>query len=401
MKNEFQILLKSPPIIEKNSLWVDDSPMFIEQQVSLVKKFADKSIVVITNAEDAVQYIENNDNDSLYMFDLDMDNPHINGVTLHRLVRMKNKLVPVRFVTANRNFPVWSDRIKVLENEISEKTITITKPFGIVLNDVTPTPIKQSLAEKILYEKIISNPYKLTCSEFYNTTIEQRIELFKVASELVREEVREYFTKTNLKYLVLAEIDDNICVVASENIDRPLDDNFLTLISDSLSKPVFGFKAPKMIEEYNSSWEEFDDNDYYPSVSFKLDSTIYVKGHFDTGNPFSFISYKYLLSNGFKFPFYINTSEQILWNKSYQFYEFTNHKAWIKSIDEKDEREILIDFEAVINWDEIFLRKPYTNRISLIGRNIIIKNNLMVVFNGQDKETYFIKNIEQNNEENK
>ena len=403
--------IESPTISKKSTYWVDEEESFIKEFVQEEYVVCiDSNVETESDPKEACNKIGKSiSNYCGFAFDLDLKQK-LSGIDLFREVRKNDENIPISFVTGNSKIRKWKIQLSELENEYDEEISIVRKAIGIITKDTIPHEFAEMERKCRMFEKLIQNPFKFSLEEFSELSKRNKDRALDKADELSAEIQNSSFKVHGIEWIVLAELNDKITVILDSNSNKSLNNELLTELANEVGKPVFTYMTPRFVEEINKvdvvmvskqksklkkknipkcNWEatKIKKDDFYPSICFKLvQSKIKIKADFDTGSAYNFISFPYLEKMGFqRESFWEIRSKGKIWGTNYRFYRFSEDICFWK----KDSFMGfgVLNFEAVINWSEVFEKRQNRIRMGLIGRSFAINNKLSVIIDGKNLTT--------------
>lgn len=386
--------MSSPKVHHLDTLWIEDSRNFIKNAVEFFANHIDDSIEIEDNPTIGLEQIKNHlSRYSSFIIDLDLNNNNIDGLVLAKEIIAQNKAVTVNILSANLSKNEWIERIEQFERNNDIKLNKIVKKGALIDKDDLPFEIEFMLSEKLKFEKIMQNPFKLSIGEMHSLSHWQGIAAHLKVQSLLADKVEELFADNSEEWVALAELDEKIQIVGFGAEDRIINDQFIFDLEEVYKTSVFIFKRPKFIEELpvpnrlDTGWSRTHfPLDFYPTIEFGFNG-IRFKGHFDTGNPYSvFIDHQILRKGGFVATRWLNSQVKIFGhhylfqqeNESFEIFNNANENITVN-----------VKFEAVLDWAKVFCQ--VYQRDCFIGRSFAAANGLTINLDWETKTTNIVK----------
>lgn len=231
------------------------------------------------------------------------------------------------------------------------------------------------------------NPFKYSYDDLIKLNDEEIDRIFNTASELNSAFQKEYFKRNpDIFWLVIAKQPGHI--VAAGTIENEPFEGDLEKMARKYEIPVFTYSREKIFEEVDTSWSsKSDSEDYYPTVLLSFGSNEErqrLNADFDTGSSHSFLSYEVIIGMGIlKRKPLIQANSNVMWGQRYSYYR---KKLECKLLGISSEKEIELKCELVKNWEKSPQASIY-NRDALIGRNLLLDNEVTLILDGKNKKT--------------
>jgi len=350
----------------------------------------------VQNINEGIKKIQNNKKYSFVFMDIKFENNRIDGIDAAKIIKNIDPLLPLFLVSAYINDNVYFEKIQ--SSDI----------FGKI---VKPLPIKQSNDFKEIVKSVkdstnaydeVKNFYKINYNEFILLPDEQLDVIFeKIYLDNKTFIDKEFIDNKKNEWMIIANGRNIIVQSGEKNVPN---EKYLNELSKKLNVPVFCYTRPKIIEEIiPQNWsicENGTDNnrDYYPAISilFKnYDSEYTIKSDFDTGSPYSFIGYDMLLKEKIiQRMIFQKYSKNVLWGVEYSYYD-KDLNCYLKSQD-NDDISVFLSCRLVKKWETCPLVMHYKKRSALIGRNILMNNEIKIILDGKYKKTFIRSHDEPN-----
>lgn len=360
-------------------LHIDDDPRFLKSTKQL---FEDLPIICKVDSRQAVRFLKQNMK-SIGLVLMDLQMPTLNGVAASEIVKKLNPYLPVVFYSAHSTENLWVKSLGKLkfDYDLLRKPLppTDSKPYYDV--------IKLFQARTTEYCEKIAEPFKLTAEQYLNLPFQTKLELLDTVDLLHRGFLEDFFEiNQDTDWVVIGKSYCNV-MASGAGCDEP-DDEFLTELANNIDGPVYLVSRDRKVEEI-SSWPERNqkNNDHYPSLSFKVNECV-CTFDFDTGSDSSFVDDRHLHSLG------VTVSNKHLrktsvWGRKIT-YSKQNIDVQIYAESAPKKRNIVLYALVVRDWGKSPLVKNYSDRVGLIGRDFLNKNQLSVLLDGTNKESRFL-----------
>ncbi|MCI0691780.1 hypothetical protein L0337_07190 [candidate division KSB1 bacterium] len=229
-------------------------------------------------------------------------------------------------------------------------------------------------------------------------SIKERGALQRSLKEQNKEWLREKFTTLNALWVMV--LDGQVKAWGKNMKDYPQPEQIMEVCQNTGKYPFIFIDDDRMaIEEVSSVWHELDADDYYPTVPVILKSdsgTANLVADFDTGSPFTFVSYDLLLG------------AQVVQRRSGEYVEDAIHlgKAYqcvaktvyveMSAVSQKT-RTFVTTVYCVDDWGGSPFVKINPNRTALIGRNLPLDLELNVLLQFGKRRTEIIASTSKQN----
>ena len=365
-------------------LWVDDSEKFLlahTRLLGLVGFAADG----VTSGIQAVTKIEKN----LYRYAavfVDLDMPEMDGIELIRRIRRISKDIPIVIVSA-RTGPSeteWPQRVQGLMDELDEKIPVIPKPIPVAFEECLKS---NDIEERIeTYLQRLYYPFHLSFVQFLNLDEDEQDDVFDLAAEISEQFVKTFFEEhPKVDWIIIAHEPENI-IDRGLRKDEPLA-NELAELAKSECTPVFLYSRPPVVECISTGWSQKTDDDYYPTILLALGDEVaecLLTCDFDTGSESSYADRK-VVNDCLDLPRQALSTSWIRGNEKYQ-YSLIHLNCVV--CDHNSQRKVVsFRCQIVKEWVGSPLTKYYTNRVALIGRNILLESDLKLCLDGRTART--------------
>ncbi|WP_459864621.1 response regulator [Endothiovibrio diazotrophicus] len=384
---------------------IDDDVTFLSEATSFFEG-SGMSVMTASTGEDGVRLVEKNLGRCEMVF-VDLRMPDMDGIEVAERVRTINSDIPIAVMSAYADQPEWRMRVHKLRPDMRiEKPLPPTfgvryKKFIDEINEIKRSmesphegliPIRTDLSKSWL-----KDPFCITLAQFHQLSDDEVDSLYQRADEENMPYVRDVFCKDrSIDWVLIAHRPGQV-VASGKMSDAPLSDD-LDQFSESEGCLVYAYSRPVVVEEYGTGWSRKDDDTIYPTITFEFydlsGEPKRIKGDFDTGCPFSSISYEILVKNNIitrkrRIRWNSNVNDEgkkeRLWGKSYKYYlikrpcSVVGRNGGRKGID--------FTFRAVVNWGDSPMLMNYDDRDAFIGRDILTKNSVRIVLDGEASET--------------
>ncbi len=392
--------------MEQLLYWIDDQESLLKNSIPNFKQegLSVKGEYIVERAKNEIS--KNLQKYNCIFLDLEF-NHKLNGLDFYRQIRGLDKNIPIIIISAKLDVHEWNVKLISFEKELNEKLVRISKPLPITTSQEF-RKIKEMIIKKIQYydspkyeiliDKEMQNdtslldvniidPFSLKLEEFLELSDKEIHEANKLASERTKHFRKEYFLNNpNIDWIVISENPNNI--IRSGAYQNMPNDQDLIKLAKTLDAPVYGYARPKIIEQAFKKWTRIKNDDYYPTITL-ISNSHSLQADFDTGSPYSFLSYEYLVEKTIITPRTFGfTSEEEIFGKEYRFYK--EKLEFVVNCVKEISKPVTIDIEAVVDWVNSPLTFHYKNRIGLIGRNLLLRNRLKLILDGKNLITEFL-----------
>jgi two-component system OmpR family response regulator len=108
----------------KTALIIDDNPIIVMQLEDILRDMGFHEIYTATNYKDAI-YLYEHHRPRIALLDIDLDNPHKNGIDIAVFIRNKADTMPILFISAD-------DSIETIQKcAPTSPSAYLTKPFNL------------------------------------------------------------------------------------------------------------------------------------------------------------------------------------------------------------------------------------------------------------------------------
>jgi len=228
----------------------------------------------------------------------------------------------------------------------------------------------------------------LTYEEIEKLSIKERGAMQRRLKELNREWLQERFASLNAFWLMI--VDGQIVASGTTKKDYPKPTRIMEVCRQTGKYPfIFINDKALAIEESSSAWNRIDANDFYPTIPLSLNSdfgSATLIADFDTGAASSFVSYDFLLAHKVvqrDAREYVENSVHLS-----QTYEFISKTITVKMTTISGKEVVLeTDVYCVENWTRSPFVKINSQRLALIGRDLLLELKLCTLLNFDRRQT--------------
>lgn len=391
-------------------LWIDDH---IDQYKPFTDELRNRHINVFEAADlsEAVRKFNQADSIDLILLDLRMKDE--SGFDFLRRVQNRTNL-PICILSSYLHLDEYQKKISQIRKNVGIMDKNIPDPkdksFDTFVSRIkyfadNPPRYKPGKASERLRNDLLSkDPFEITFSEY--VTLPSKIK------RTIREHARLRALKTinqefqsGKKWILLCADPDNPVKSLDED-ERIPTSREVTSIAMDLNRVPYQFSAPDSLDDILTDGiiaagdcagpSRISD---YPTVTLKV-SGEHLDVHFDTGSPWTFASYEELNELGVLSPSLIETDGM----RGYAAYEYFSETIKVDLVNQTNGRakRYELSVRAVKDWR----RSPFSidcpttcqhhgkvcsKRRALIGRNLIIDNELEVTLCGRTRKSSFKK----------
>jgi len=407
---------------------VDDNENFIKSAISMFSHL-NIPIVGLTSGEAAFEeFVNNTSRYALILIDLAMPDGWDGIETIRRIRNISN--IKIAILSAHCDEYEWERQIDEMGASIGavfRKPIPLrTSPDFLTIQNY----ILDSIRATEEYENVSRLTLKtikgngmieimgMTYREFVGLEEVEATRMFEEVARYLEEFVQIYFRDNpEVNWIVIGKPSHEIIIYGSSG-NEPTEEQ-LDMIARRENTPVFAFVRLENYEEGNSEnidngfggpqiygWTARGENDYYPTVPLYINEKL-MNVEFDTGSPFSFFSYEVITETdkSTRKPMWLifvksekqQTKNVTLWGTEYQYYNKTitvsfPTKRKSRNTDQFTRVNILV--RAIKNWSDPEknpIVRHYANRIGLLGRDILYRNKMTIILDGETKTTKVLK----------
>lgn len=388
-------------------LWIDDQ---IENYSEFVDGLANRGIAVTASStvEGAVNILRDGNFD-LILLDLRM--PGKNGFDFLRDHLSKTQ-VPVCVLSSYLHLEEYHRQLNRLRSNVAVLDKDLPQPdseaFGVFADKLrrlikTPPTSAPRAFEKAMEEKLSDiDPFDISFRHYLNLPNRLK-QLLRARAKLILADKLDREFQSGSNWLLFCGDADAPRLQRSYGESLPDNDKILQTAIE-LDRVPYQFSSPDGIDDFHSG-HCFGPNTLkgYPTLTIKLGSRE-LNIHFDTGSPFTFMSYEDLLE--------LNLVDRNAFTidgaRGHRSYEYVSQRLRAKIIDQKRKgsRVVSLNVKAIKNWDScpLVVYCPRTcshsdgsvdnvchNRHGLIGRDIVYDNSISITVCGAtNRSTYSV-----------
>lgn len=397
-------------------LWIDDH---IDQYKPFTDELRRREIFVheASSISEAVRVFNGHNNIDLVLLDLRLKDE--SGFDF--LSRIQNRTsIPVCIMSSYLHLDEYQKRISRIRKNVAVMDKNLPDPKDEAFDNFVaqikyfsenPPKYSPSKSNKKLESKYLSkNPFEITFSEY--------VKLPSKVKKSIREEARKIANKTLMKHFnsgknwVLLCADPDNPVKSLDDIEDVPGSSEVTAIAMELDRVPFQFSAPDTIDDIisgnssaNSSCVGPSRISNYPTVTLKVGGE-HLDVHFDTGSPWTFASFEELNELGVLPTDLIETDGR----RGFSTYEFYAETLSVDLINQTNRsvKRLDLSVRAVKDWKRspFIIKCPYNcpnhgdtckKRRALVGRNLIVDNELEVTLCGKTQKSSFRKSKNKDN----
>ncbi len=389
-------------------LWLDDHIKDMDLYVEALRRKGPFSLVHTASCfEEGVDLLNTNIYD-LILADINMPAP--NGV---RFLREAEKLNPKSKLIALSSY--------LYRKKYIDQLLTLTVPVEL-MDKILPSPVSPEFDSifikhlvDILQSKHLSSvreqvdkaatinvdPFSVRLDDWLSKSALEKDKLAELAKQKVQEQLNEAFN-SGIVWLMFCGSSSEFFASATSEEDIPTEDQIMDFARTRDAVP-YRFTAPLGVEEFWGATCQGSHikHDGYPTVTLDIPQDHSIQMHFDTGSPITFISYELLLRNRIISPplsFDISSVNKF----EYLFTRFDIEILLRSQQVGGQTKFIKLRGHAVRDWETHCLaRKCYWScklsagrqnelcvfRQGLIGRNIILDNELILMLDGKNRQS--------------
>ena len=387
-------------------LWLDDDINEMDFFVKALKDDFFETVDTASTVEDAINFLSLNKYD-LILADINM--PYPNGI---EFIRKVVSVSPSSIIIALSSYlyrQKYLKQLQAIEHPIelmdkripSPSTTEFNKSFVDPLLNLLASNTRQTVSEQIeKANRISDDPFSLKLDDWYLKNAIEKDIYNERAKKMIQDQLKDAFG-SGIIWIMYCGNSTSPRALAKNESEIPSEKEIMEVAKMNNAVP-FRFNAPIGVEDFWSNCDQGpSSNQDYPTVSIDIPEGTTMHIHFDTGSPVSFFSYEYLLSrNIISAP--LNFESISANNFPYEFMRI--NEEFLMRSQPKGSGTRYIDFKghAVKDWEEFFLARKcgwecqHSNensngtcyfRKGLVGRNILLDNDLSLILDGKNKTT--------------